>query len=70
MSRLMVASPAGALAVGDVLDTVDALHQRHDLLARGGQVIKFAAVEVHLDAGAGQRTHVHHAIGVHFNFAV
>ena len=60
----------GVLAVGDVLDTVDALHQRHDLLARGGQVIEVVAVEVHLDAGAGQRTHVHHAIGVHFNFAV
>ena len=61
---------ARVLPVGDVFDAVDALHQRHDLLARGGQIIEVVAVEVHLDAGAGQRTHVHHAIGVHFNFAV
>ena len=61
---------AGLLTVRDVLNAVNALHQRGHLLARGAQILQIVAVEVNLHTGAGQRAHIHHTVGVHGDGAV
>ena len=40
------------------------------MVSGGAQVVQIVAVDIHLGAAAGQRAHVHHAVGVQADFAV
>ena len=60
----------GVLPVGDILNAGDLRHQGFYGVGGGAQVVQIVGVDIHLGTVAGQRAHVHHAVGVQGDFAV